>query len=364
MGDNGDRPWDELAREQNGEEAEMKKRLLEFLVCPATHSRLELEISRSDDDEIIEGLLRSPLGQTYPVRGGIPRFVSSEAYAASFGYEWNRHSRIYFGGKDRHRVHSTYSQLARKLDLSPEKVRNSIVLDVGGGTGANTAAIAEWGAREVFCVDLSSAVEAAFANTRHLPNVHVVQADLFCLPLALGLFTTVFGMGVLHHTPDTKKAFVSLLPLLMENGVIAIWVYHDTGGIQRRLSDWLRSATTKMNPNLLYGLCWVAVPAYWVYKIPFLGKLLFHFLPPISKEPYWEDRVLDTFDWYSPRYQWKHTYPEVYRWFQEANLRDIHLLDVPVSLWGRKTASALHCGSSVVSEPTHELEKEPSRKSN
>jgi SAM-dependent methyltransferase len=314
----------------------MKQRLLEFLVCPVSRTKLELEVFESDGDEIMEGLLRSPLGQTYPIHGGIPRFVSSKSYTTSFGYEWNRHSRIYFDGKDRYRIHSTYSQLARKLDLSQEKVRNGIVMDVGCGTGANAAVVSEMGAREIFCVDLSVAVVSAFANTRQLGNVHVVQADLFRLPFTYEAFTLIYSMGVLHHTEDTKKAFLALVPFLKKNGVIAIWVYQDGDGIQRRWSDWLRSATTKMNPKLLYGVCWLAVPAYYVYKIPFLGKLLFHFLPPISKEPYWEDRVLDTFDWYSPRYQWKHTYPEVYRWFQEANLADIHVLDVPVSMWGKK----------------------------
>ena len=64
---------------------------------------------------------------------------------------------------------------------------------------------------------------------------------------------------------------------------------------------------------------------------------MFHFLPPISTEPYWEDRVLDTFDWYSPTYQWKHTYPEVYGSFRNAHLTDIQLGDVPVSVSGKKS---------------------------
>jgi SAM-dependent methyltransferase len=209
-------------------------------------------------------------------------------------------------------------------------------MDVGCGTGANGAVIAEWGAREVFCVDLSSAVVAAFANTRHLDNVHVVQADLFSLPFASDQFTLIYSIGVLHHSPDTKKAFLSLLPFLRENGVIAVWVYEDRGGIQQRLSDRLRAVTTRMHPRLLYRICWLAVPGYYLYKIPFLGKLILHFLPPFSTEPYWEDRVLDTFDWYSPIYQWKHTYPEIYKWFKEAKLEDIHILEVPVSMWARK----------------------------
>jgi SAM-dependent methyltransferase len=318
----------------------MKTRLLEYLTCPTSGNKLELEISERDGDDILEGSLLSTSGQRYQIRKGIPRFVSSEDYTDKFGFEWNRHARIYFDHKDKYRVYSTYAQLERKLALSPEKVRGKTVLDIGCGTGANGAAMVEWGAREVFCVDLSSAVEAAYANTRHLSNVHVIQADLFKLPFRRESFEILYSIGVLHHTPDTEKAFFSLVSFLKKNGTISIWVYADHPDLVQRLSDRLRSVTTKMNPKLLYTLCWLAVPAYYVYKIPFLGKAIFYFLPPISKEPYWEDRVLDTFDWYSPAYQWKHTYPEVYGWFQEANLTDIHLLEIPVSVSGKKSSHA------------------------
>jgi hypothetical protein len=49
-----------------------------------------------------------------------------------------------------------------------------------------------------------------------------------------------------------------------------------------------------------------------------------------------EWRVLDTFDWYSPRYQWKQTYPELQRWFQEAGLDEIQVLARPVAMRGKK----------------------------
>lgn len=314
----------------------MKPRLLEYLVCPISGNKLELETFERDGNEILEGSLLSPSGQRYPICGGIPRFVSSEAYATTFGFEWNRHARIYFDDKDKYRVYSTYSELQRKLHLSPAKVKDRIILDAGCGTGANAAAMAEWEAREIFCVDLSSAVEASFANTRHLGNIHVVQADLFQLPFRHDSFDIIYSIGVLHHTVDPERAFLSLIPFLKKDAVVTIWVYQDFRGIQRRWSDMLRTVTTKMNRQLLYALCWLALPAYYIYKIPILGKLIFYFLPPFSTEPYWEDRVLDTFDWYSPTYQWKYTYPEVYGWFQKANLTDIHLLDVPVSMWGKK----------------------------
>ena len=320
----------------------MKLRLLEYLVCPVSGEKLKLEVLKRDGEEILEGMLHSPHGQKYPILNGIPRFVSSEEYTDTFGFQWNRHARIYFDGKDKHRIYSTQAQLERKLGLSAGNVNGKTVLDVGCGTGANGAAISEWGAKEVFCVDLSSAVEAAYANTKSLSNVHVVQADLFKLPFRHESFDVVYSIGVLMATPNTKKAFLGLVPFLKQDGIISIWVYVDSPDVGQRLSDRLRSVTTRMNPKLLYTLCWLAVPAYYVYKIPFLGKALFHFLPPFSTEPYWEDRVLDTFDWYSPTFQWKHTYPEVYGWFQEAKLTNIHLRDFPVSMSAKKLQESVN----------------------
>jgi SAM-dependent methyltransferase/uncharacterized protein YbaR (Trm112 family) len=314
----------------------MNERLLHYLACPASGEKLRLKIQERDGEEIIRGSLVSAGGQEYSINNGIPRFVSSEKYTGMFGFEWNRHARVYLDNKDRFRSYPISSHLTEKLGLSPDSVKNKIVLDIGCGTGAYGASVAEWGAREVLCVDLSSAVEAAYSNTKHFSNVHVIQADLFNLPFRHESFDLVYSIGVLHHTPNTAKAFFSVVPFLKENGVIAIWVYPDCPDLTQRLSDRARAVTTRMNHQVLYTLCWLAVPAYYIYKIPFLGKAMFHFLPPLSMHPYWEDRVLDTFDWYSPAYQWKHTYPEVYRWFQDANLTDIHLLDFPVSVWGKK----------------------------
>jgi hypothetical protein len=48
--------------------------------------------------------------------------------------------------------------------------------------------------------------------------------------------------------------------------------------------------------------------------------------------------VLDPFDWYSPQYQWKHSYGEVLGWFEEHDLTDVRVLDVPVAIQGTRRA--------------------------
>jgi hypothetical protein len=53
-----------------------------------------------------------------------------------------------------------------------------------------------------------------------------------------------------------------------------------------------------------------------------------------NQDPKW--RVLDTFDWYSPWYQSKHTYEEVFRWFENCGLEDLHVAELPVSVRGSK----------------------------
>lgn len=49
-----------------------------------------------------------------------------------------------------------------------------------------------------------------------------------------------------------------------------------------------------------------------------------------------DEAILDTFDWYSPKYQWKHDWPEVEGWFGEAGLGDVTRNEFPVSFRGRK----------------------------
>jgi hypothetical protein len=55
---------------------------------------------------------------------------------------------------------------------------------------------------------------------------------------------------------------------------------------------------------------------------------------PLAQDPDPEWRVLDTFDWYSPYYQSKHTYEEVFRWFESCGLEDLHVANVPVAVRG------------------------------
>lgn len=276
----------------------------------------------------------------FPKIGSLYRFVEAENYASSFGFEWGKYARTQL---DTDRSHESETTFREKTGFTPEQLAGKLVLDVGCGMGRFAQVAGGWGAK-VVAVDLSRSVEQAAENLADKPNIWVAQADLFRLPFATGSFDYVYSLGVLQHTPNAEAAFKALPGFLKPGGMIAIAVY---SGYNKwyRMSELYRRITIRMPLGLLHALCHVAVPLYYVHRvlkvIPLVGSALsagLKYLLPVSLHPVKEWRILDTFNWYSPPYQSKHTYEEVFRWFEDCGLRDLRVLHNTISVQGRRPA--------------------------
>jgi hypothetical protein len=117
-------------------------------------------------------------------------------------------------------------------------------------------------------------------------------------------------------------------------GRLAIYVYPRYGPAHRA-SDVIRIVTTRLPLRVMWAVSAAAVPLYGVYRLPVVGKLL-RLAAPISMESDRRWRWLDTFDWYTPRFQSKHLYPEVFRWFRRSGFEDMELFDEPIRMCGTK----------------------------
>lgn len=203
----------------------MKEKLLKLLACPHCGGDILLAYAgKYEEKEIIEGILSCrKCSREYKIVRGVPRFADLSKVeqdkaetAENFGWQWN-----HFTQED-----EKYNEqfLGWMQPVNPQFFKDKLILEGGCGKGRHTLLASHWEAREIVGIDLSSAVESAFQATKNLPNTHIVQADIFKLPFKKE-FDYAFSVGVLHHTPDPKGAFVSLASKVKKGGHLSAWVY-------------------------------------------------------------------------------------------------------------------------------------------
>ncbi|HYC60595.1 MAG TPA: methyltransferase domain-containing protein [Thermoanaerobaculia bacterium] len=325
----------------------MRPELLDILVCPSCHGALALIDAREAEHEVESGLLRcAACTRDYPIVRFIPRFVPQENYASSFGFQWNRFPRTQLDSYSG--VPITRERFVASTNWSADAMAGALVLDVGCGSGRFAEVSLSMGAR-VVAVDYSSAIDAARANLNHFPNAYFVQADIYHLPFRPESFDFVYCLGVLQHTPDVKRAFLSLVPPLKHGGRIAVDLYPKTWMNLVWPKTWLRPITKRMRRDRLFALVERAVPVLLpvsraVAKIPLAGRKLKHFVPvsnyagvyPLNEQQLNEWAILDTFDLLSPAYDSPQNAATLRRWFDGAGLHDVEITR-PGHLVGRGT---------------------------
>ncbi len=228
---------------------------MEYLACPACGGELLLSEEKSEGIEILEGQLKcASCAESYPIVRGVPRFANlgevdedKAATASSFGWEWQ-----HFTQED-----ARYGeQMLGWIDpVKAEFFKDKIVLDGGCGKGRHMQLAAEWGARDVVGIDLSDAVESAFASTKGSENMHVVQADLCKLPLKR-VFDYAYTIGVIHHLLDPSIGFRSLASKIKPGGYFSVWVYgaENNKWITSLVSPLREKFTSRMNRRALLHL--------------------------------------------------------------------------------------------------------------
>lgn len=273
---------------------------MELLACPTCGGDIRLAAAtRYEENEIIDGILTCrKCDREYKVVRGVPRFADlgkieedKAATAENFGWQWTN-----FTQED-----PKYNEqfLGWLRPVRPEFFEDKVVLEGGCGKGRHTKLAAEWGAKDVVGIDLGDGVESAFALTRHMANVHIVQCDIFKLPLKKA-FDYAFSVGVLHHTPDPKAAFISLAGKVKKGGHISAWVYgaENNEWITRFIDPVREGFTSQISQPVLYQLS----------KLPTLGvflgtKLIYRPLntiaKPIADKLFYNDYLshLGTFGW-------------------------------------------------------------------
>lgn len=311
----------------------MNPELLEILRCPATGSQLRLQDTMYLDGRVHTATLIAEDGaHSYPVRDFIPRFVAASNYADNFGMQWNKFRRTQLDSYSGQTISA--DRFWKATGWTSAEMKGKWVLDAGCGAGRFAEVALQTGA-QVIALDFSRAVDACLLNLGHYPNLHVVQGDIYALPLPRDFFPWVYSLGVLQHTPNVAKAFAALPPMLAPGGRLCADFYWKRVRTLLHAKYFFRPITKRMPQEKLFELLRRRVPSLLAAsqtlgRIPVLGKFAKRIVPvadytgifPLDDVQLQEWALLDTFDMLAPEYDNPQTAATVRRWIEAAGLVD------------------------------------------
>ena len=197
----------------------------------------------------------------------------------------------------------------RQLEMHYSDFADRRFLDAGCGTGETAHVIATKGRGEAWGTDISASVYRA---QQMFPEVHFFRSNLLEPAIAPETFDVVNSGGVLHHTPDTRRALEVLARAVKPGGRIFVWLYWRVPGRSMAVRYMIRTVTSRLHPRVQQPLVTAFAAAGYMRHRP---------------DQRWRDYRLVAHDFYTPRYRWEHTPDELTEWFAALGFVDMKLTD-------------------------------------
>lgn len=314
----------------------MHEKFLNVLCCPKTGEHLNLRATEIEENGFVKsGELVSASGTVYPIIRGIPRFVDSEYYASSFGFEWTRWPRVQFESENVDGPMEGHTTRMWEIITGSEgrKIENKRIVEFGCGPGRFLDVVRKKGGIALG-IDVSMAVEAARKNFANDMDVLIVQGDINHPPFRSGTFDGGYTIGVLHHTPAPERGLAALANTVREGGWVACVVYPKQGFYAFPSVERYRKINKRLKPYFGYrfALLYAYFSAYILSPVFSIGQRT-PFAPVVRwLEEQWLPclyipdrrwRILDIFDGITPEIASMHTRDEVIGWMKEAGCKDL-----------------------------------------
>jgi len=243
----------------------MYRHVVDILACPGcgNDQALDLDVTEEADDDVITGSLNCPSCKaTFPVTNGIPRFAGVDADDFdNFDFQWNKWSAI---------------QIDRLSDHTLSEDRFL----------ADSRWDREW-----------------------LKGKWILDA--------------VYCFGVIQHTPDPARTITTLPRFLKDGGSLALNFYERDWRARVQLVKYaLRAITRRLSTRRNLAVSRALVAGLFPLT-SFLSRIrvirqINHFMPIAGYHPpsltHEQQRtwtLLDTFDWYGPKYEIRQNHREV-----------------------------------------------------
>ena len=320
------------------------------------------------EEEVIEGILTCYKDHKFKITKGIPRLVIDKTKGfveteKAFSSKWKKYNKSYYDKKwYTHQQNWFLDRFGWKTltnFIKFLKTRTKI-LDAGTGLGNSAKLFSINPHSKVFAIDASESIDFAYKKYGNVSNIHFIQADLRKLPFKTEFFDFICSDQVLHHTKNTETSFKYLAKYLRKKGVISIYVYNKKAPIREFADDFIRKHTTNttekecvefsrdmtyLGRNLSKLKAKIRIPhdiqilkikagTYDVQRF-----IYWHFLKCFwAEDDNFERSVGVNFDWYYPKFAFRHTPYEVRKWFKDIRLKITHFNEIEsgISVSGMK----------------------------
>ncbi len=322
----------------------MRRCLVSKLACPDCRGDIRVaECLEENAVRILRGTLQcAACSRRYPIDKGVPRLVTAAEDVAEvcrrFSFQWlSRWNGKFEGTRCYGFDDDVYiGWVNEQLHCRRVPAPGEWMLDAGCGSGEKSAVLARLNPEQnVVGLDLGvESLEKAAAAFGDRPNLDYVQGNVLKPPLKERQFAYGMSLGVLHHTPDTRKAFASFRRLLKEEATCVIWIYPTyREGPEWRMPYFGRDFITfgqgyRMPTGLLRLIAHSMVVGFYPIVQFFFKKgyrrigrdLPFFRVDAMTRKERYQAQVFYCFDTLLPRYQWRHPIKEVEGWFVEEGL--------------------------------------------
>ena len=214
-----------------------------------------------------------------PIIEGIPRFVPSENYADSFGWQWNH----WAANRDRRSGFNLMELVLSRTQFREYDLKGKSILECGMGGGDDTEILLTLPFGEVHSFDLSNAVERGQKMLRD-ERLTISQASIYEIPYEDQAFDVVYCHRVLQHTPDPVAALRAICKKVKPGGILFAHSYKRS---KTRMRQWRYKylwLTQRMPHKYVYYFLQIfGWPLHFInavfYKIPGLRQFARQFIP-------------------------------------------------------------------------------------
>jgi len=241
-----------------------------------------------------------------------------------FGEQWNyfTDNKNYYASKD------LFIDICGP-DFPLILIQNANVVDVGAGTGRLTKILLDLGAKHIWCVEPSSAMQVLQKNTvdfeTSLTYINSKGND-FVINDSIDL---VFSIGVIHHIENADLTMKNIYKNLKIGGKVVIWLYGQEGNLLYLLLITPLRLLTKIIPHkLLLKFSRLLVKPLIVYSylckkfnwLP-LSTYIINHLSKLEKE----EIQLTIYDQLNPAYSKYYTKAQALRLLKNAGFINISI---------------------------------------